>query len=1473
MVQQWHTYLCLPAYLSEVNTCQQMMDHNQPNPPQLQPAESDLESCDLQPIEPVKVRLTTYTRHSSPSPLRLPVEETPPTSPEPKPVHDLQKLIIPTRRPRYRVPRSRILSRCQVLESSPTPLRLDSKAQHVQYLTRSQTRQLSPSPLTLMNIHQDARYLTRSRVRLWKQRGKQPCPVHGKIIRRQLPRHQSTPKLQSGHAMNHHRHSPGKVKAKQDLFRDSSSDARRNGQAASYVPSPRRMKTKLKDKDTAPRRMGFVTKMRNFASRVQKTVSKAVSKRRAVDVTTFSNVQQTSDVQWVELNSRQKQNYFTGSTEDLDSTLPVTCFRAKKVKVTKPNPAKAHIKRLMKVKQQRSISTPARAKRLSMLQSTSQVPLIRSQDDSTTSTASCQQETSALKPSTSVDEPATQGRPNRSDGQSPSVPPIIIKKTAVVTTKPSCVTERVPPIIIRRTSTVVNPLSPQDVSTSTQESSCDSSCLTEASQASMDEPTENSSQSSQEEPLENASQASLDEPSKNASNRSCSGPDTASTAHQQPNCISKVQRPRNYKWIPTIVRSKIQRIIEGAQAESESSATHQPTGIIPGMNQEPHNPSQSPPPTRQGSSVTNRPQPAPRVSVSGKGQTARSPSPVQTSHVVSVSYQPPVQTSHVVSAKQPSTAIASSRKEPVPAPQQQSQLEPAKQVTAPSSQGAPATAQPKKPSSNQPGSSITLQLNLLPNTTRSIKEEAATFLVYFTTYGQTREQLKSLIARTFSQHLMRGQVLRRETLIVIFNYLLKKNLLRRQDVYSIQLYIRQQWLMIQQSSNGKSSSSQTTNSSTSHQVGSSAQTVPSSQKMPSNSAEATRPSTSSTSKSTLSQPSKQSLLKAPPSTPVQKLLGPTPKIPVPQISPLSKESTPVWKMSARTLPLTKLAHQISATGQEDSAAAAQQMSATTPQKPATTEKKSATTQQISATNQLMPSTTQQISATNLLMPSTTQQISATNLLMPATTQQMPATTQQMPATTQQISATTQQMPATTQQMPATTQQMPATTQQISATTQQISATTQQMPATIHQMSAMNQLMPATTKQISATTQLMPATTQQMPATTKQMSAPTQPSTTVPRLLSSSTLMSVPQMAPLSIQISAPDLQVSASVTQMSAQRLSAPNLQFTASTLLIPATTHPLTTSTLANHASTHQASFIQPATLSSAPEDPASPNISANLQEPLDAHHQMPPSSPTSVTSNPVRALMFNSTTTSHSQPLWSQDKQPSSLGLVIPSIRVHQNERSLHDDIRELDILSASKSKKRSYPEDSDDVDLYPLQKKRFSYSDLLPTNRAWCSSSVKSDPKVCKKCDGINEILHETPANLDKYWISRPTERSPEKNWCNIIPRLCSQTDGRPHLLAKGLVWRLFTIGQLYGNRFHSLDDAVTSKIRLIVQSRTGCDGDYWRRRCVPFINSSIRQLFNNKLRKYEHLLNHTCCPGNEQMTSATPNTCTDIVPYRS
>lgn len=181
-----------------------------------------------------------------------------------------------------------------------------------------------------------------------------------------------------------------------------------------------------------------------------------------------------------------------------------------------------------------------------------------------------------------------------------------------------------------------------------------------------------------------------------------------------------------------------------------------------------------------------------------------------------------------------------------------------------------------------------------------------------------------------------------------------------------------------------------------------------------------------------------------------------------------------------------------------------------------------------------------------------------------------------------------------------------------------------------------------------------------------------------------------------------------------------------------------------------------------------------------------------------------------------------------------------------------------------------MQPLKKSRFSYTDLLAENRAWVWSSIKSRPEDCKQCDGINEILHDTPHYLDKYWTVRPTERSPEKNWQHVYPSLCQQTAGKPHLLAKELVWRLFTIEQLYGNRFHTLDESITSKICFIVMYETSCGIDYWRKKCVPFINSSIRRLFNDKLRKYEHLLNHTCAP--KETTPSAPNTCTAILPYR-
>ena len=186
------------------------------------------------------------------------------------------------------------------------------------------------------------------------------------------------------------------------------------------------------------------------------------------------------------------------------------------------------------------------------------------------------------------------------------------------------------------------------------------------------------------------------------------------------------------------------------------------------------------------------------------------------------------------------------------------------------------------------------------------------------------------------------------------------------------------------------------------------------------------------------------------------------------------------------------------------------------------------------------------------------------------------------------------------------------------------------------------------------------------------------------------------------------------------------------------------------------------------------------------------------------------------------------------------------------------------------SEDTNMQPLKKSQLSYTDLLVENRAWVWSSIKSCPEDCKQCDGINEILHDTPHYLDKYWTVRPTERSPEKNWHHVYPSLCQQTAGKPHLLAKELVWRLFTIEQHYGNRFHTLDESITSKICFIVMYETSCGIDYWWKKCVLFINSSIWRLFNDKFRKYEHLLNHTCAP--KETTTSVPNTCTAILPYR-
>lgn len=1458
--------------------------HQQPANPM--ESESFLDSCDLNPIEPVHVRLTTYARHSSPSPLRLQPQESPLAAAPPQLTP--QSPMTPSRQPRPRVPRSRLVNDCR------TPPRLGNK---VQYLMRSQTRCSSPSPLTLMNIHQEARYLTRSRVRMWKQNKKQPCPVHGKIIRRQLPRRQSTPKLLQGRTNSHHQ--PAQGGARQDLFpNDVKPDARCAGK---YVSTPDRMRTKGKKQ----REKGFVTRIRSFASRLQSRFSKAVSRKQTVDVTDFSNVQQASDVQWVELNSRKKQNYFSGSTEELDSSLPITCFRAKKVKVTKSNPAKSHIKRLMKVKQQRSLSTPARAKRLSMLQSTSQVPLLRPRDSSTASTTSSQQDTSgtAQNPSSrasahdqhtfaTATEPLSPVLPPQHPTmpEEPKVPPIIIKKTAVMTTVPCLVTEKVPPIVIRRTNMVINPLVPQ------QESDLESSELTDTTHADSFSGSQDNSDTSD---------------------------------NQQPAPCYAEPRPRDYRWISPLVQSKVERILEKSTADASQNMPF-PSRLPPlGISQTLPETQAAP----QGPSKTKLPQPAPDVSTPGHMKSATSKLKVPVSSTT-VSDKSTTATSARLEGGATKGKIGSHAQP----------LQPSVTATA-TRPGAAVSKGPQQQATNQP-------VQVVPHTNLTTKEQAANFLRYFHKFGQTRRQLKSLVAKTLSL-----QVVHPETLQIIFSYFAKKSLLTDNDVLMIKLYIREKWKM-QQGSNkehvysaptkmgsstglsSKSSASQSIPTKTMplRESTHSAQTVPA-QHMP---GLASKPHSASTTTGTTPTPTARPLPAR-----IQMVQEADRKVPTPlsssRIMPQYSSSeashprklmtsVPASTQSSQHTPTTQLTQPVQSKQTSTLAPTPvqdMQRSTSTCQQPAPTVQRIG---QLQPRSLLTPTSGLDLSAPASRVPSAPQdprlkQKTRIPGSSPSEATQHTAVNRQL-STTAQISTQSVSVPTSIQIPNQGVQMSTSTTPVISVPNQGLSApipaNSQQMSASHQQSSAPQKLMSQiSTPQISVPYQPLSAAHQQKP--TQQISAPHQPmkeaqrQKSVPQISLSQISKPILPSTNLAKQMPEPTAQISKPSPSLTSTtwRISAPILLVTKPTLPVSQSTAPTNTYKMPPSpapasglsSNTSMCSSIQSPTalpeMSSPPADPISITGPQPLQTsiqftvPVNVHPSSGLSSNTSdcqsipsptalpeMSSFPTEPISdtvpqphqssIQLTVPLNPPPPQDQtdgrDKSSTAVGMVIPSILSHRVESSLHDDIQDMDTLPASTSRKRLFPDShqSEDTNMQPLKKSRFSYTDLLAENRAWVWSSIKSRPEDCKQCDGINEILHDTPHYLDKYWTVRPTERSPEKNWQHVYPSLCQQTAGKPHLLAKELVWRLFTIEQLYGNRFHTLDESITSKICFIVMYETSCGVDYWRKKCVPFINSSIRRLFNDKLRKYEHLLNHTCAP--KETTPSVPNTCTAILPYR-
>ena len=70
---------------------------------------------------------------------------------------------------------------------------------------------------------------------------------------------------------------------------------------------------------------------------------------------------------------------------------------------------------------------------------------------------------------------------------------------------------------------------------------------------------------------------------------------------------------------------------------------------------------------------------------------------------------------------------------------------------------------------------------------------------------------------------------------------------------------------------------------------------------------------------------------------------------------------------------------------------------------------------------------------------------------------------------------------------------------------------------------------------------------------------------------------------------------------------------------------------------------------------------------------------------------------------------------------------------------------------------------------------------------------------------------------------------------QSKGKPHVVSRDLVWHLFTVAELYGNRFNTLKPATIEAIHNSVMKVTQCDESTWRRKCIPFINSGIRHFF--------------------------------------
>ncbi|XP_061182412.1 uncharacterized protein LOC133190740 [Saccostrea echinata] len=227
-------------------------------------------------------------------------------------------------------------------------------------------------------------------------------------------------------------------------------------------------------------------------------------------------------------------------------------------------------------------------------------------------------------------------------------------------------------------------------------------------------------------------------------------------------------------------------------------------------------------------------------------------------------------------------------------------------------------------------------------------------------------------------------------------------------------------------------------------------------------------------------------------------------------------------------------------------------------------------------------------------------------------------------------------------------------------------------------------------------------------------------------------------------------------------------------------------------------------------------------------------------------------------SQPSVSQlQRKPTQHGkktkLVIPSIRSNQTETNLNMDMCSIEgLLQVPKSKKRLFTDDA----TWPERKRQRTSPRKLPQ-----STSIKRAPSPqpawtenCSDCIHVERILGDRPYTLlnnvnSLVFSSKSTKEIINEYYDSPI---FYRSRGKPHLVARDLVWRLFSVLELYGNRFNTLDSSITDAIHLSVLDKTQCSEQTWRRKCISFVNRSIQHFFRVHFRRFEAYLKHRCDP---------------------